>query len=71
MSQLDDPRRMTRPVLESTSFRELRNRAGVRGIDVEGKTRTELIEAILTVESGSPTVDPRGKPANPGDGMKR
>lgn len=71
MSQLDDPRRMTRPVLESTSLRELRNRAGVRGIQVEGKSRDELIEAILTVENGSPIVGSLGKPYRPGDGMNR
>lgn len=56
MSQLDDPRRMTRPVLESTSLRELRNRAGVRGVVVDGLTRDQLIEAILTVEAALSSV---------------
>lgn len=62
MSQPEDPRRMTRPVLESTSLRELRNRAGVRGIQVEGLSRDQLIEAILTVEAGVPTIQPLAEP---------
>lgn len=44
-------RPLTRPVLESDPYRRLRMLAEMRGIPVEGKSRGELVELILTAEA--------------------